>query len=865
MHGEFTTEGRPLAAQGRRSLRRTLGVSAAASALAAATLFAAGILRGTYPFGPTSRNTNDLGEQFIPMYAYARDVITGNADGGLVWTWQSGHGVPFLGDSLAYVGTTLSWLTLLFPRDRIDLALYAVFVAAVALGAGLMALLLQWLRPQGPAWLAVLGGVAYGASAWPVETAYMTVWLNGVVAFPLLCLVADWVSTSRTWRSWVFGPPLVALAWTSHFYTAYMATIGAAIFVVARLLSRSELPAAERLKGLVRCGLAFLLGIGLAAPLLVPVYRLIRGATPSPPVELIPVAWDIFLTRLLPGTAGVANTPAIGVGVLTLVLAATAVLNSRMPAAERLVWPVTLVLVVVSMRFQPTHLIWHAFDTPNGNPYRQSFVTAGLIVIVAWLSASRGVKPVLVAGGAVAAGGLWVWTRGLPDRTSLTTPILLTMAVVVVLGWTLVSLRRRGAGFAMLGAGLLLAATAAEATASHVAIDERRSTVISAREVWGPRHEAARKEILANDAWPTSRADPGWLATNNDPMLIGGQGSEYYTSTIQTPVSDLHAALGWGYSSYGRALVDPGLEVTDAIFGTSFRLGEPPEGSENRLGFVPVRRGPVAPIVSVRGPVPAHTSDTVWGAQERALGAMVYEIPDVTLTPGPGVRVTEDATGFRIRARPGHTVTMTARCTPGSAVLLGAPALVTKVTVPEREFLSLPTAARSPGRYTGMPMKSLGSVGPDGLITATLTTTVPSTGMPGQPLGCLDPTKLSAAVTALQAQAATDVVTGSRSIAFTVPAQGPGPAKHAVITTTLTPGWRCDGPVSTGSVESYEGFMGIPLNGEAGRVSCSFRPWGLGLGLLAGGGAVAAWLGLLALGLLVARRRRTTETVRLAA
>ncbi len=56
-------------------------------------------------------------------------------------------------------------------------------------------------------------------------------WLDGLVGFPPLCLVAEWV---REGRRPVPAPLAVALVWTANFYTAYMATIGAALVLAAR-------------------------------------------------------------------------------------------------------------------------------------------------------------------------------------------------------------------------------------------------------------------------------------------------------------------------------------------------------------------------------------------------------------------------------------------------------------------------------------------------------------------------------------------------------------------------------------------------------------------------------------------------------
>ena len=59
---------------------------------------------------------------------------------------------------MSYVGSTLSWLVILLPRDRIDLALYLVFLVAIGLSAAGMAAYLHVIRPTGKVWVVGPGG-----------------------------------------------------------------------------------------------------------------------------------------------------------------------------------------------------------------------------------------------------------------------------------------------------------------------------------------------------------------------------------------------------------------------------------------------------------------------------------------------------------------------------------------------------------------------------------------------------------------------------------------------------------------------------------------------------------------------------------
>ncbi len=786
------------------------------------TFVVSGILRHTYPFGDGPRSTNDLGQQVIPMYAHYRDILTGQGVGDLFFNWSSGYGVPFLGDFMAYVGSTLSWMTVLFPRDRIDLVLFLVDVLAIGLAAGAMTTYLRWLRP-GPVWLAVIAGVSYGACGWAIDdAAYMSVWLNGLVAFPLICLLCEWILRRRSALPLLVTPFVIALLWTSHFYTVYMATIAAGIVVLARLLAMDATVSwRHRLTGAARCIVAMGLGIGLAAPLLLPTFAAVRAARPSPDAVFTPVRPVVFLARLLPGSEGVGTTPGLAVGTVMLLLAVSFPFNRLVAARERIVWTATVVLTMVSLQVGITHEIWHGFDAPNGSPYRQAFVVAGLLVIVGWMSAAAGVRSVLTA--AVAVGAvllLYLVAYNVRSTTTLTHRAVPALAVVAVAVW----LASRWPGWVRRGAvAVLVLAVLAEVSLASVAIDARRSKFLSAKAPWGDAHTALRSLVQSADDWPTYRSAPGAEQTVNDPMLIGGQGPQYYSSTMPDRVAQQLVDLGFGYSSYGRATVDPRNPVVDAIFATAARV----VGSAAEKYDVP-------PLVTVRSATAWSSNDPgPFGAQESALGADVYTVPKVRSEKG---------------AR------LVASCAPGSEVWFAAPNFIGAVLVAGQGWVTnLSSKVKSPGVYAGAPMLRVGTVGPNGVVAVPIRVGIGAK-LPAQPIGCLHPDRLQAAIHELKS---TPAVVNTTGHALDIHLPPSGTAAEVVVGVIRIDGWNCS--VAGGAArppESHAGLIAVPVPAGVSEVSCSYQPPGLRLGLAI---AVLALLALVLLG--ITRRRWTSRSL----
>ncbi len=798
----------------------------------------AGIVRRTYPWGPAARNTNDLGQQFIPMYAHYRDILTGSAHGDLIFNWNSGYGVPFLDDFMSYVGSTLSWLVILLPRDRIDLALYLVFLVAIGLSAAGMAAYLHVIRPTGRLWLSALAGVSYGVSAWPVEAGYMTVWLNGVVAFPILCLIGELVLTRTSVRVMALSPLVVMLLWSSHFYTVYMATLGAALVILARALTMDGSWRTGVL-GLLRVGIVTALGIGLTAPLLIPTFKILKAATPSPGLTFEPAPTLVFLARLLTGTAGVAATPALAVGTLMLVLAVTLAFNRRLQVRHRLVWVAMLGLTLVSMQVPVTHEIWHGFDTPNGNPYRQAFVVGGMIVILGWLSATAGLTVRLAGAALVLVLGLFIAVRHAYDVTDTTRwllPLSLAALALIGLGLRYAESRRRTVAH-VLAVGLLFGAVFGEQVMSAVAVEDSRSQVLHALPAWGSTETGARRLVQSADDWPRSRTSAGDLATVNDPMLIGGEGGQYYSSAIPQTLSATLIRLGWGYSSYGRALVDPGLPLTDALFGVTHRVvsGDGTARPES-LHLIENR---AAPLFTIRtGPSISTGNPAPFGALETALGAPLFDVPTVTVHPGTGIKLSlhgrrRDVVATRIGSGAGKAnFSLTATCAPGSTLYLYAPAFVGQYQVNGEWVTALSEIAARPGVYTGLPLRQVGSVPRTGQVQVEFR--VSSVGrLPARSLGCLRPGALAAALARLQGGAPMRVSVSGHG--FRAAVSG-GTRGTLVAATTRIPGWQC----STNGRPAHApaavaGLVAVPLDGTTTSVTCSYRPPGVRLGLLASG------------------------------
>ncbi|MER6200311.1 YfhO family protein [Streptomyces sp. NPDC001586] len=779
-----------------------------------AAFCAAWVVRGTFPFGNTGRALNDQANQYVPFHRALWDLVHGQAAGDLLFTWRGGFGQQFLSDYYTYLGNPFSWLAVLVPRAHVDLAVFAITPLTMGAAAAVMTVYLGKLHP-GPWWQRGVLGATYGLCGWALSDAsYIPMWLWGLVALPMLGIAVEWCLEERRWPGVAL---LVALAWFGNFYTAMMATMAACVLLAIRLITR-DMTGRQRLRAVWRAATAAGTGILLTLPLLLPSFLSSGAAQPTKAAAFDPVRIEVFLAGMLPATHLWGGRPRLYVASLGLILAGSFLLNTRVAQRTRLVWAAATLLVLASFQFPPTQFVWHGLAVPNGNPYRETFVFSGMVVIVAWLALANRPRPLhlaLVAALLVAATFV---LRHTDDFGGWTWPAVLGGGAVSLLALLLLSLGENRRFLIPVAAALMIGVVFAESTVAAVNADSRR-----ARERWAKPIATSNRTITGHfDAvrgvagWPAYRTDSGAPQTAyNDALALRAEGPQYYSSYLPEATYQALEPLGYGFKNDGRTFFGADNPVLDAIFsiGARVRPGSAP-------GTWTASKFPAPPLVTVRtGPYASpNPADSVYARQENVLGATVYQVPQVT------------------RAGSATEQTYAARCTPGSEAYWFSPALYGTLETGGAQH-------RLEDEMTGV--VPLGPVPASGRIEATVRTQTKDATAGEHPLGCLNRADLDTAVRHLTDTGATKVTTGGHSIEATLP---DGATGTAVLALTDVPGWKCSAPA-----KSFHGLLAVDLPPGTRKLSCTFTPRGLTPGLAAGTLGLIILLGVTATPL---RRRR---------
>ena len=805
-------------------------------------------VRRTIPFGSHSRGVDDLGNQQVPFHAIFRAILRSDSPSDWQWNWFSAGGVPFLPEYGTYLGSPLVPLVALFPKDRLDTAVFVLIVLRIGLAAGLMTMLLRHLRPHGPWVVASTLGAAYACSAWTFNDAeYQPMWLDGLAALPAMTLVGLW---ARERRRPVVGSLVIALFWWSNFYSAFMASLGAAVLLVIIAIGQGD-RLIEVLGACVRFLWRGLLGVALTSVLLVPtLYGVLQGRQ-APEETLGAAPWGAVAARLLPLTEGVSVSPSLFVGTAVVLFAATVPFHAGLPMPTRLAYSGGLVALILTMQWPPTQFVWSAFDDPNGSAFRAAFVACGLLVVIAWVAVADGVPSGRALVGAV---GVLLWLELLTrlgdsavvDRHPLSSWLAACLVAVTLL--VTMSARSKARTWLPVGAAVLAAGMFAEFVSTGAYIEDRREELIHAQPAWAsltPLHGIAA-QTQAEGEWPWHRVSGQLGPGTNRAGLSGVPSLDYYSTANPDVVATTMMGLGSPWALFGRAVFQPD-DTLAALLGADLLFTY-----DYTAGTMTSRRQVAMPMVRVvsRGADPASdVPPNPFEARNLLVASPVYEVPEVVMTPalaaggGRGERMLE------------------ARCTPGREVELYAPSFKGTWSVDGASG-----EMRAPDPF-GQPRSAAGVYGV-GVVPATGEVRVqldhdasqaegqanPSQGIA---VGCLDRKALAAqAVASHSGSSAVSAleIDGGRIVAdYTHPVSG-----DMVVATVSQRGWTCEADGHPTAVGERAGIMAVTLDG-AQRVECRYLTPGLTTGAIITAASVAV---LAALALQACRRHQRRKHAR---
>ncbi len=504
--------------------------------------------RGFYPFKDKTMFVLDMKSQYLAFFASLRSLFTDQ--GSLFFSWSRSMGGNYIGLFAYYLASPFSWITVLFPLEKLSLAIFVMTVLKISCCSVSFAVYEAhlWKRAKGKGdirtewncFLLLPFAVCYGLMSYNILYAMCPMWLDAVLLLPLVLLGVEKILEGG--RGLFYAASMLAVL-LCNYYTGYMVGIFSALYVMMRFLTTvTRVDLVKKLLALVRYGISSILAVGASAILLLPSLNDLASGKLShaSPFSLSPNTINFSIKNFLymfhsgaywsVSTAYSVGMPTVYCGYLALLGVAAFFIVKRIPLREKIGTAVLLAFMFCSFYFSNLNKVWHGFANPTFFPFRYSFlfsflmlymtVRAVTVLPVEKIPDIWQHKPVLE--------GVWV---------------LLMLIVAVDMGWN--------------GREILFQID-----------DEFNYSMLEDFEKIFTTEQPLVEEIKAQDAG-LYRIRQTWDFTRNEGLVLGYNGMDHYSSTYNENVNRFLRYLGmaqdsnWS-SSYG------GTPLLDGILGVKY-------------------------------------------------------------------------------------------------------------------------------------------------------------------------------------------------------------------------------------------------------------------------------------------------------
>ena len=366
---------------------------------------------GVYPFGDNMILAHDEWHQYYPFFSAFREKLL--SGGSLQYTWNVGMGTGYASLFAYYLASPLNWLCVLVPASVLTEFFALLTVIKIACAGLFMAIFLRIVYRRNDLSIAFFG-LMYAFCSWVCGYYWNNIWLDTFALLPLL--IAGTVCLLRDGRFRLYVIALALSLWCNY-YIAYFCCIFVLLTFIVYCIVFWE-GFRGFLRRFLRIGVCTLLGVGLAAALLLPTLKamtitnsakskdvaifglnIAKGVSGTVPegesllkflwTQTLPGVWSAarqIFTNLMPvpNVTKMEGLPNVYCGFSALILAVCFCCCGKIRLREKLCSVFLLVFLLLSCIFRYLDYVWHGFHFPNMLPYRFSFLFSFVTICMAY-------------------------------------------------------------------------------------------------------------------------------------------------------------------------------------------------------------------------------------------------------------------------------------------------------------------------------------------------------------------------------------------------------------------------------------------------------------------------------------------------
>ena len=349
---------------------------------------------GCIPFGTNSMLYSDMYHQYFPFFKTFRSALL--SGDSLLYNWNIGMGIDFLGLYSYYLASPLNFLSILVPEQWV-LAYFCLLVPIkLGLASMFFGIFLQKLFEKNDLSVALFGSF-YGLCAWALGYQWNVMWLDTFALLPLVML--GMVSLLRDKKFVLYTITLflsVAINYYIGLFTCIFVLLSFICYEICRFKGFRAL-----WNDLLRIAIFSVIAIGMTAVVSLPTLAALQNTQSS--VNTFPKGFYLNMTDeenllgLLKAMVKVAGNmnggisptfkeglPNLYCGVFTIVFAFLYLLCGQVRLRDRLCTAFLLLLFNVSFIIRQLDYIWHGFHFTNMIPFRFSFLYSFVMLYMAY-------------------------------------------------------------------------------------------------------------------------------------------------------------------------------------------------------------------------------------------------------------------------------------------------------------------------------------------------------------------------------------------------------------------------------------------------------------------------------------------------
>ena len=536
------------------------------------TLFSVGI----HPFGDKGFILVDGKLQYVSFFSeYIRQIKAFELP---LFSRFFGFGLNFYGTWANYLSSPVNFLLLFFSKTHILDGIVTVFLVKVGLCGITFYIYSRRILSSEP-WKALLFSTSYALCGFVLYYSDNLQWLDGVIWLPVLIIGLETLYKKGRCG---FYPFIVAILVVSNFYISVLTGVFCLLYCIYMVFREPNNPIRGYKRNfLLKAGWNSLLGIGMAAFILLPVYLQLKSQM-NLTGQRFPETWytinpfstigGLFIGR--PDTLIHTSYPKLYAGLLPVTIVPLYFLSSGIKRREKLSSAIFLLLVFLSFHISILAFIWQGMDYVGWFPYRYSFVFDFLLLAIAAKTMnlpreelSGHVKFRIVYFIVITAICILSFVgNGRQDNRHL---LLLMVNLLFFLVWNYFLQKSD------LSKVLLLIILSAELLINaNVVFNNLNATAIYINsENWTASCQSVEKLIEENNLREQTGRTTIALQTisGNDPLLFTLEGIDYYSSAGNIDLSNTLYRLGYNrYISAGYDISDNGgTLLSNSLLGVS--------------------------------------------------------------------------------------------------------------------------------------------------------------------------------------------------------------------------------------------------------------------------------------------------------